>query len=304
MKKCFSLLLMQFVCTVAVMAQYSTSFVVQGDADKYYPVVFWDQQWGNNKATEFDIGRSNVHTDANWRGSMIARFRYHVTNYGHGSNFIDANIREAYNSFIAGWTDATALNGNAVIIIWLKGGSNTFYVNAQATVSPTVYDGVQNALPYQETNGPARTYKTAVDPYVNSYGESAGNTAYYNGGGNNYYAGSVGIGTVNPNGYKLAVQGNIHAQQVTVDITNWPDYVFKPTYHLPALTDIKTYIVQNQHLPGLPSVQELAKDGLDLGEMNKLLAKKIEELTLYLIEQKARTDKLQQQVDKLTNNKN
>jgi len=106
--------------------------------------------------------------------------------------------------------------------------------------------------------------------------------------------GGVGIGTQNLNGYKLAVKGNIHAQQVNVDLTNWPDYVFKPTYQLPSLTDVKTYIDQNHHLPDMPSEQEVAKDGINLGEMNKLLTKKIEELTLYLIE-KDREIKAQQE---------
>ncbi|MDB5025954.1 MAG: hypothetical protein JWP78_3709 [Mucilaginibacter sp.] len=97
-------------------------------------------------------------------------------------------------------------------------------------------------------------------------------------------SGNVSIGTSNANGYKFAVQGNVHAQQVTIDVTNWPDYVFKKDYQLPTLTEVKAYIDQNHHLPDMPSEQEVAKDGLNLGEMNKLLTKKVEELTLYLIE--------------------
>jgi|GEM_PF-889305 len=98
-----------------------------------------------------------------------------------------------------------------------------------------------------------------------------------------YISGNVGIGTNTPR-EALSVNGNIRAKQIKVEIVNWPDYVFKPGHHLPSLTEVQAYIDQNQHLPEIPSEQEIAKDGLNLGEMNKLLLKKIEELTLYLID--------------------
>jgi hypothetical protein len=104
--------------------------------------------------------------------------------------------------------------------------------------------------------------------------------------------GNVGIGTtdygawtLNNSTYKLAVGGSMIATAVTVKlVANWPDYVFKKDYTLPSLTDVKTYIDQNQHLPEIPSAQQMEKEGVNLGEMNKLLLKKVEELTLYLIE--------------------
>ena len=97
-------------------------------------------------------------------------------------------------------------------------------------------------------------------------------------------SGNMGIGTSDPLGYKLAVKGTIHALQVNVDQSNWADYVFKSTYKLTPLPELKTYIDQNQHLPDVPSAAEVEKNGLNLGEMNKTLLKKVEELTLYLIE--------------------
>ncbi|GAB3909975.1 hypothetical protein GCM10028826_17760 [Mucilaginibacter boryungensis] len=110
--------------------------------------------------------------------------------------------------------------------------------------------------------------------------------------------GNVGIGTPNSHGDKLAVNGTVHAKQVNVDMVNWADYVFKPDYHLPTLSEVKTYIDKNSHLPEIPSAQEVEKNGLNLGEMNRLLLKKVEELMLYLIEQNKKLDLQQQQITK------
>lgn len=98
--------------------------------------------------------------------------------------------------------------------------------------------------------------------------------------------GNVGIGTIDPKGNKLAVNGSVIATEVTVQpYGSWPDYVFKKDYQLRSLSEVKAYIDQNQHLPEIPSAAEVDKNGLKLGEINKLLMKKVEELTLYLIEQ-------------------
>jgi hypothetical protein len=105
-------------------------------------------------------------------------------------------------------------------------------------------------------------------------------------------SGNVGIGTLTLR-EALSVNGSIRSKQIKVEIANWPDYVFKKDYTLISLSEVKTYIDQNQHLPDMPSAQEIAKDGLNLVEMNKLLLKKVEELTVYLIEQNKRIEKLE-----------
>ena len=96
----------------------------------------------------------------------------------------------------------------------------------------------------------------------------------------------VGINTAYiPAGYQFAVNGNVISTSMTVKLRgNWPDYVFKPQYKLPSLTTVKAYIDQNQHLPDMPSEQEVKDNGINLGEIVKIQTKKIEELTLYLIE--------------------
>jgi hypothetical protein len=96
--------------------------------------------------------------------------------------------------------------------------------------------------------------------------------------------GTVGIGTEDTQGYKLAVSGTIHTKEVKVDMAGWPDYVFKAAYHLQPLTAVSSFIGKNGHLPDMPSASVVEKEGVNLGEMNKLLIRKVEELTLYLIE--------------------
>jgi hypothetical protein len=108
--------------------------------------------------------------------------------------------------------------------------------------------------------------------------------------------GNVGIGTTDTKGYKLGVNGSIHSKSVVVDLIGWSDYVFKKDYQLPTLAEVKAYITQNQHLPDMPSEAEVIKNGVDLGEMNKLLLKKVEELTLYLI-QKDKKEKEQETIN-------
>lgn len=103
------------------------------------------------------------------------------------------------------------------------------------------------------------------------------------------YNGNVGIGTTSPN-EKLSVNGTIRSKKVKVDANGWPDYVFAPSYELRALSEVENYIKANHHLPEVPSAQEIAANGLDLGSMDATLLKKVEELTLYTIDQQKKID--------------
>jgi hypothetical protein len=106
--------------------------------------------------------------------------------------------------------------------------------------------------------------------------------------------------------FRISGTGTVYAKQINVQLTGWPDYVFKPSYQLLPLKEVKTYIDQNNHLPDMPSAEDVSKEGINLGEMNKRLVKKVEELTLYLIEkdkedkeQKAVNQEQQKQIDLL-----
>ena len=111
----------------------------------------------------------------------------------------------------------------------------------------------------------------------------------------------VGIGTTHPQS-KLSVNGQIRATEVKVlaDISV-PDYVFEHGYELRTLKETKEYITKNKHLPEIPSASEIGENGIDLGDMNMRLLKKIEELTLYQIELLEKVEELQSKVEKLEN---
>ncbi|MEP1095926.1 MAG: hypothetical protein ABJG78_12495 [Cyclobacteriaceae bacterium] len=96
--------------------------------------------------------------------------------------------------------------------------------------------------------------------------------------------GNLGIGTTTPD-EKLTVKGRIHTEEVLVDLSvSAPDYVFAKDYNLPTLESVEAYIRSEHHLPEIPSAKEMEADGVELGTMNMLLLKKIEELTLYQID--------------------
>lgn len=125
-----------------------------------------------------------------------------------------------------------------------------------------------------------------------------GNIMTLSAGGFSYTDGNVAIGTMPNNDYKLAVKGVIRSEEVVVELmTSWPDYVFASDYSLPKLNEVKAFVNENGHLPGLPSASQVSENGLGLGEINAKLLEKIEELTLYIIEQEERIQKLEEKLN-------
>jgi uncharacterized protein (DUF697 family) len=178
--------------------------------------------------------------------------------------------------FYAGTTQIARLDGMGAIDLAGQGRFKGWY-NANGTgiaAEIGIVNGKAWLAGYDRTPGATKyiplllaggsTYNNQTNLYINEVG--------------------VGIGTLNPQS-KLAVNGLITATQIKVTQTGWADYVFQPKYQLPTLAEVEKYVATHQHLEGIPSAAEVEKDGIDVGEMNKKLLAKVEELTLYLIEQ-------------------
>lgn len=128
------------------------------------------------------------------------------------------------------------------------------------------------------------------------YGSSASFTERMRIKGN----GNVGIGTATP-AYKLDVCGTIRSKEVVVQ-TGWCDYVFDRDYTLRPLSEVEAFIQQNRHLPDIPSAADVENNGLKVADMSARMMKKIEELTLYVVQQNKQIEQLQQKVKQLKNN--
>ncbi len=111
----------------------------------------------------------------------------------------------------------------------------------------------------------------------------------------------VAIATTTPKpGYELSVNGQIVCEELLVeDSANWPDYVFKDDYALRPLADVEAHIKEKRHLPGIPTAADVKRDGLPIGEMQKRMMEKIEELTLYVIDQNKRLVAQEKRIEQL-----
>jgi hypothetical protein len=162
------------------------------------------------------------------------------------------------------------------------------------------------------TNDSTKTRVLVTDSSGNMFYRNAssltGRWLYASGTGTVYDSlDNVAIGTSNPQGYKFAVNGTAIFTKVKVKTAGtWPDYVFEKGYGLPDLPALEKYIKANKHLPGILSAKEASERGIDVGENQATLLKKIEEMTLLLIrqdkqltEQQAQLDSQQKEIDEL-----
>ncbi len=105
---------------------------------------------------------------------------------------------------------------------------------------------------------------------------------------------------VTPAGYNLYVENGILTEKVKVELSsNWSDFVFEKDYALMSLPQLEKYINTYKHLPDIPTAKQVKEEGINLGEMDAKLLQKVEELTLYIIEQQKQIEELKTQIEKL-----
>ncbi|WP_282143228.1 fibronectin type III domain-containing protein [Cellulophaga baltica] len=184
--------------------------------------------------------------------------------------------------------------------IGLTGGATNFVVSGLASETTYIFTvaalDVANNASLQSSELTVVTL-AGVQPEIN-YTSLNSNLTTVDWTARDLYAEqNVGIGTTNTQGYRLAVAGNVVAEEVKVALqVNWPDYVFDKAYNLPSLEQVENHINENGYLIHMPSAAEVEENGIQLGEMNAKLLRKIEELTLYTITQEKKIKLLEQQV--------
>lgn len=111
--------------------------------------------------------------------------------------------------------------------------------------------------------------------------------------------GSLELKSGNLQTFKVETNGLIRGRRMKLDLNTWADYVFEPGYKLMPLSEVETFVKAEKHLPNVPSEQELKAEGADVMQLNKILMEKVEELTLYLIQQNKDTEALKMQLETL-----
>lgn len=188
--------------------------------------------------------------------------------------------------------------------------SNSSTVNTVSEIRKTIDDAVQ----FDITHGAGLSNEQKYTLGTNSNREfiirnltfnvgSAGDILRVDESNNNVALvptnGAVGIGTTSLSTHKLAVEGTIGSREVKVEMTAWEDRVFKENYDLNTLEEVESFISENQHLPNIPSEEEVLENGIYLGDMNAKLLRKIEELTLYMIELNKQVQSQQDEISEL-----
>ncbi|MFO7657402.1 MAG: CUB domain-containing protein [Bacteroidales bacterium] len=261
---------------------WDASYEAQGGTTPPQPPSSLWQQNGNNIYYDYNNGNvgigtatpsaylhvsKSLNTSAEVRGEKID-----LTNSGSGHVYgMDLNVENTY-----GMGDAYGLK----------------------TVANNSYDGISYGGYFNAENNVGNAYSVFAITSSNYaraiYGKATGQSSYAGYfEGNGYFSGNVGIGTTNFGDGKLAVNGKILATEVEVKVFPWSDYVFTKDYKLRTIEEVADFISENGHLPEVPSAKEVEENGLKLGEMNAILLKKIEELTLYIIDLEKRFQELE-----------
>ena len=278
---------------------------------------------GDNGAAVF--GWNNDDNLTNYAGLFIADGISSYTNYGINAEALGGSINYAgrFKGRItieshkggSGGADSTSNLVEATVLHTRT--SDTRALKGTSVNAPGYGVGVEGTGSYMGVRGDAngQTYGASVyGVYGSAYGGTVGTRigvyGTASGGANRwagYFAGSTYISTdlrigttTQAIGYALSVSGKIACTEVLVQATaSWPDYVFAPDYELMSLKSVEESILENNHLPGIPSAKQVEAEGIKLGDMQRMLLEKVEELTLYLIEQDKVISQLKVEVEAL-----
>lgn len=274
----------------------------------YTSTATWNTFVGAKSATLNTSGSYNVFLGSNAGYSNTTSNQNVYIGYAAGFNSTGAG--NVFIGYLAGYNE---IGGNKLLIAnsasntLISGDFNTKFVGI-GTNSPverfqigdrwTFHDGGSKVIAYnfQYSSGDKRILQDESSKIaLNALGEiefavapsgSAGSTITWTSAMDIQNNGKIGINTNSiPTDGQVAINGKLYATEVEIQTYPWSDYVFNKDYELLSLNDLENYIETQNHLPEVPSAEEIKQSGMNLGEMNALLLKKIEELTLYIIAQ-------------------
>lgn len=207
-------------------------------------------------------------------------------------------------------TAITLSNGGGTVYVdgsetKIQAGTNVSVTGVGTIASPYVINSIAgNTCNIYTCDGTLTGNRTVTMAGNNMIFNTSGNTPTT--GGRIYIGNTTAFTAANfptsTGDYRLYVEGGILTEKVKVALrpsANWADYVFASDYKLMPLKDVEAFVKSNKHLPGISSAETLTKEGLDLGEMQAKQMEKIEELTLYAIEQNKKIEKQEKEIEEL-----
>jgi hypothetical protein len=285
----------------------ASGFSLTYDGTRIYGTPALSSQIGIGGAG-YDMGGFTYVNDGNNNGMGLTSQQKLIINYGQAPGvkffrFLSPNTNLANYSLDFSLRDASvqspywAYKGGANLVAW----NQPMNLGSYSSYPVRIYCDGGNA------NKVADIY--VYNSQVGVGTETPNSNAKLDVNGNIYSNGKVFIGTADGTtttkiaNYSLAVNGTAIFTKATVKLNaNWPDYVFNPEYKLPTLEQLEEFIKVKKHLPEVPTGEEIEKNGIDLGDNQTLLLKKIEELTLLLIDQNKQIIELKKDVKKLQMN--
>lgn len=219
--------------------------------------------------------------------------------------FVDTNT-DAQTLTLTGNTLAIS-NGNTVTLpsttTSIVAGNNTTITGNGSAATPYVINAVDKSI--YSVNGTINASNTVNgNRVVNMNGSNIWFKSTTTDANGKLYIGTNATYPSTTGNYRLFVEGGIMTEKVKVSLrssANWADYVFADNYKLMPLKEVASYVSANKHLPGVDSAKDLAENGLDLATMQSKQMEKIEELTLYIIDQDKKIEAQNKALENTTN---
>lgn len=219
------------------------------------------------------------------------------------TDYNGADITFGYDNFTNGFTENMRLKGNGNVGVGTNAPNYKLDVNGRIRLR---HNGVTPGIWF---NNSTNTEASFIGQYTDNLFGIFGNAWQFavNRNDGTVYMGSSNLDNenlTNGAGYKLKVFGKVIAEEVRVQLKNaWPDYVFESGYKKLSITDLEKFVIENKHLPNIPSAKEIEQDGHQLGDVQVKMLEKIEELSLYIIELNKKVKALEEKISSSENKK-